>query len=271
MSSLSLSAPSDSVNVNAYHVYSRLFFVLSLATSLLAIAFSQTGSTWVDTATLSMTASGSSISNLVATINGDLTSFSVLQGQQPAAPLGTFPIATTTAIPILSTYLSNCVHTGSANQPTEANCVQFQGLVGVTIFVRVGFAILLLTLAYTWFQVAETLLLGWGKEGGLSSSRPALFLPLLLAVLFSVAITVAVPAAYSAYFSAYVASRTAGLTSNIPTFLMQQRPGSSWYMTGSATVFLLYALYSLFAFERKQGTALFTCKASAPAAKLETV
>jgi hypothetical protein len=258
MSSLSLSAPSDNVNVNAYHVYSRLFFIVSLATSLLAISFAQTGATWVDTATISAVPSGVSITSLSGSISGDLTSLTMTVAGKD------------TPMPFLASYLSQCVYTGSANQPP--NCGPFQGLVGITIFVRVAFAVLLLTLAWTWFQVAETLLLGWGKEGGLSASRPALFLPLLTAVLLSVAITVAVPSAYSAYISGFINTdpEMGGKPNNTTTYIQSQRPGSSWYMTGSATVFLIYALYSLATFERKQGTPLFTCKASAPAAKLET-
>ena len=270
MPSLSLSAPSDNVNVNAYHVYSRLFFIVSLATSLLAISFAQTGATWVDTATISAVPSGSSITFLSNSFSGDLTSLTMTM---PAMALpGGQPIpATTVSLPFLASYLSQCVYTGSANQPP--NCGPFQGLVGITIFVRVAFAVLLLTLAWTWFQVAETLLLGWGKEGGLSASRPALFLPLLASVLLSVAITVAVPSAYSAFISGVINTDPSmgGAPNNTTTFTQSQRPGSSWYMTGSATVFLIYALYSLATFERKQGTPLFTCKASAPAAKLETV
>jgi len=269
MSSLSLSAPSDNVNVNAYHVYSRLFFIVGMATSLLAIAFAQTGNSWIDTATLSTVQSGLTISSLAQTINADLTSFSVTAGQAPVPPAE----KPTPAAPLLWTYISKCIHTNSANQAPSDVCVQFQGLVGITIFVRVAFAVLLLTLAYIVFVVAETLLLSWGKEGGLSASRPALFLPLLTTVLLSVAITVAVPAAYSAYFQAQISYQLSTVPSGIPapTLTFSQRPGSSWYMTGSATVFLIYALYSLATFERKQGTPLFTCKASAPAAKLETV
>lgn len=258
MSSLSLSAPSDNVNVNAFHVFSRLFFIVGMSTSLLAIAFSQTGSSWIDSATVHYTVKDSSVTYPQTMISADLTSYSMLGKDGSATTL------------LLSDYLLKCVYTGSANQLPSNNCVQYQGLVGITIFVRILFAVLLLTLAYIVFLVAETLLLGWGKEGGLSSSRPALFLPLLAAAIFSVTITVAVPVAYSVYFSAFINSNLA-VPGNTNSYVQSQRPGSSWYMTASASVFLIYALYSLFAFERKQGTSLFTCKASAPAAKLETV
>lgn len=263
MSSLSLSAPSDNVNVTAYHVYSRLFFIVGMATSLLAIAFAQTKDSWLDTATIHAVAKDSSVTAFVASLSADLTSLTMTQASTSGTP-------TTATLPLLSDYLLKCVYTGSPNQLPTNNCVQYQGLVGITIFVRILFAVLLLTLAYIVFVVAETLLLSWGKEGGLSSSRPALFLSLLAATIFSVTITVAVPAAYSTYISAYINSNLA-VAGNTTSYFQSQRPGSSWYMTASASVFLIYALYSLFAFERKQGTALFTCKASAPAAKLETV
>lgn len=123
-------------SVAARHVYSRLFFYSTLSTVLLAIAFGERGDTWTNVSSIS----DSSSSLVSKSYSGDLVSFYSASSSYS-----------------YDTYLSSYVKLSCAAEKfaTKPQCIGLAGLNGISVFLRILFALTLFQMAWVWFLIAE--------------------------------------------------------------------------------------------------------------------
>ena len=122
--SVRTNVPTMSTALAARHVYNRLFFFITISTVLLAIAYAESGDTWMSGSTFTYSTSPSSTN--IYYWKADLLSYSV---STPTSSGGTSYSG------FLEGYLRSCTGTNLA-PALNSICISLSGAAGITIFVR---------------------------------------------------------------------------------------------------------------------------------------
>ena len=146
-------------------------------------------------------------------------------------------------------WASSCAN--AAFVPPSPFCLGLSSMLGVAIFLRVLFPLVLLLLGAVFALAAEALLrMAWrakGDEGApLVELRPRHAFPVLCFVWLAVlVIVIAQPASVSALLASMVAPSY--------TLVARARPGSSWFLTFAALVLLKAALFAAYSIDALGG------------------